>query len=358
MIKKNKWKLIVSSIVILLPVLAGLLVWNSLPAEMATHWSLSGSANGWSSRYATVFGLPLVLLAGHWIGILVTALDPRNKNQTAKAMGLIFWVFPFVSLFASAMIYANAFGMDFGRETIYAVGLGLMFVVIGNFLPKCRRNHTMGIKVKWALESDENWNATHRFGGKMWVIGGLIIMLCGFLPGTVIHYALFAAVVILAIIPAVYSYVYYRKQRKNGTADADAPMSASHWRIRTVITGVILLGCAFLLFSGNLKMQYDEASFTIVASYYGNLTVDYDRIEQIEYREENTAGSRTSGFGSLRLQMGNYRNAEYGDYKRYTYTLCKACVVLTVDGKTLVVNGPNANQTRMIYDELTARINK
>ena len=183
MLQRNKWKLIVSSILILLPIAAGLIMWDALPPEMATHWSLNGSANGWSSRNFTVFAMPLILLVGHWICVAVTAMDPKNKNQTRKAMELIFWIFPFTSLFAGTMVYANAFGMDLGRNTIYAVVLGFMFVVIGNLLPKCRRNHTMGIKVKWTLASDENWNATHRFGGKVWVIGGLILMLCGFLPG-------------------------------------------------------------------------------------------------------------------------------------------------------------------------------
>ena len=213
MIKRNKWKLIVSSIVILLPVVAGLIMWNSLPREMATHWSFNGSANGWSSRFFTVFAMPLFMLVGHWICIAVTALDPKNKNQTRKAMGLIFWIFPFVSLFASTMIYADAFGIDFGRNTIYTVVLGLMFVVIGNLLPKCKRNYTLGIRVKWALESDDNWNATHRFGGKVWFIGGLIVALCGFLPGAAIYYAAFTAIIILAILPVIYSYIYYRAHR-------------------------------------------------------------------------------------------------------------------------------------------------
>lgn len=357
MIRKNKWKLLISSIVILLPMIAGLLMWNALPQEIANHWSINGSVNGWSSKSFIVFGMPLFVLAAHWICITVTALDPRNKNQTRKAMELIFWICPCVSLFTGAMIYANAFGMDLGGNGLLTVVLGLMFIVIGNLLPKCKRNYTMGIKVKWALANDENWNATHRFGGKVWVVGGLLLLLCGFLPGTVIHYVTFAAVIILACIPTVYSYVYYRKQKKNGTAVADTPLNA-YKRIRTIVICIVLLGCGILLFTGNIKVQYDDTSFTIAATYYGDLTVDYASIEQIEYREQNTPGSRTGGFGSPRLQMGFYRNEEYGNYTRYTYTMCKACVVLTVDGKTLVVNGPDAEHTRTIYNELMGRLNQ
>ena len=354
MIRKNIWKLVVSSIVILLPAFVGALLWNSLPAEMATHWGFSGSANGWSGRGFAVFAMPLFLLAGHWICIAVTALDPKSKNQTRKAMGLIFWIFPFVSLLAGAMIYANAFGMDAGRDAILPVALGLMFLVIGNLLPKCKRNYTMGIKVKWALESDANWNATHRFGGKVWMIGGLLIMLCGCLPKTVIHYVSFAAIIILAVIPVIYSYAYHRKHGEAGTADAH-PLSSTYKRIRAIVLVVILLGCAVLLFTGEIRVRYDDASFTIDATYYRGLTVDYADIENIEYRDQNTAGARTGGFGSLRLQMGTYNNEEYGYYTRYTYTMCRACVVLTVDGKTLVVNGNGADATGKIYNELLTR---
>ena len=355
MIRKNKWKLLISSIVILLPILVGAILWDALPQEVAMHWGLNGAENGWSGKAVTVFAMPLLLLAGHWIAIAVTALDPRNKDQTRKAMGLLFWICPFISLFASAMVYANAFGMNYGRNAILTIVLGLMFVVIGNLLPKCKRNHTMGIKVKWALESDANWNATHRFGGKVWVIGGLLLVPCGFLPGEVVHYVSFAAIIILAIIPGVYSWLYYRRYGSGESETAGANMSA-YRRIRTIIVCVILLGCAILLFTGDIRVRYDDTSFTISATYYRDLTVDYAGIEQIEYREENTAGSRTGGFGSLRLQMGTYQNEEFGTYTRYTYTMCRACVVLRVDGKTLVLNGSSAEDTRMLYDALAAHM--
>ena len=355
MIRKNKWKLIVTSIVILLPIVAGLLMWNILPQEMATHWSFNGSANGWRGKAFAVFAMPLTMLTGHWICILVTALDPKNKNQTRKAMNLLFWIFPFISVVSSAIGYSNALGVNFGIDALYPIVLGLMFIVIGNLLPKCKQNHTFGIRVKWALESDENWNATHRFGGKVWVIGGLILMLCALLPKAVLHYAVFAIIIVLAIIPSIYSYKYYRKQLKSGAIVATTPLSTPYKRIRMIVLSVVILGCAILIFTGDVRMQYDDTSFTIVASYYGDLTVDYASIEAIEYRDQNTPGTRTGGFGSPRLQMGNYHNDEYGFYTRYTYTMCKACVVLTVDGRTLVINGTNADRTEMIYSELLNR---
>ena len=210
-IKKNKWKLLISSIVTLLPVIVGLIMWDSLPERMATHWGFNGVADGFSSRPFAVFALPLILLAVHWVCVIVTAADPKNKNQTQKAVSLVFWICPFVSLFSGAVIYAAAFGMNFSINILLPVVTGLIFVVIGNYLPKCKQNYTMGIKVAWTLENEENWNATHRFGGRVWVIGGAVLMLCAFLPQSVMYYVFFVLIMLLGIIPVIYSYVYYRR---------------------------------------------------------------------------------------------------------------------------------------------------
>ena len=83
MLKQNKRKLLISSAVILLPALVGLLLWNQLPARMATHWGLDGTTDGWSGRTFAVFGMPLMLLATHWLCILITAKDPKSQLSAA-----------------------------------------------------------------------------------------------------------------------------------------------------------------------------------------------------------------------------------------------------------------------------------
>lgn len=123
---------------------------------MAIHWNIEGTADNWSSKFFTVFASPLFIFITHWICVSVTIADPKNKNQTKKAIGLIFWICPFISLFASAIIYASAFGLDFNIDKIMMIVIGLMFVVTGNYLPKCKQNNTLGIKVKWTLENEEN----------------------------------------------------------------------------------------------------------------------------------------------------------------------------------------------------------
>lgn len=361
MIKKNKWKLLLSSIIILLPMIAGLLLWNHLPERMMTHWGIDGNANGWSSRLAAICLLPVFTLIVHWICIWVTAADPKNKNQNSKAFGLVIWVCPVVSLFASATMYAAALGLDFSMDIFLFASMGIMFVVIGNYLPKCKQNYTIGIKVPWALNDKENWNHTHRFAGKIWIAGGLILLASLFLPRNILPWLNPIVLLIVIIVPVCYSYLYYRKQKKEGTytkasEDPDEKTAYSRFTKRPLgFVLIVFLLAGFLMFTGNIKVRYEDTSFTLQASYWEDLTIDYDSIDSIEYRSQDTPGTRTSGFGSPRLLMGSFQNEEFNYYTRYSYTLCDSCVVLNVDGKTLVINGSNDKQTKAIYEELLQR---
>ena len=112
---------------------------------------------------------------------------------------------------------------------------------------------------------------------------------------------------------------------------------------------------AVTLFTGNLHYRFDSDSFTVEASYFDDLTVKYDAIDGIEYREGNVDGTRTYGVGSFRLLMGTFENEEFGTYTRYTYYRPEACVILSVNGKTLVLSGSSAESTRSLYDTLVKK---
>lgn len=211
MIKHNRWTLLASSILILLPIVFGLVFWNRLPEQMPTHWGIDGTVNGWSSRPFAVFGLPALLLLLHWVCVFFTAKDPKNKGQNGKVFTLVLWTTPIISLFTGGMMYAAALGKEVQPSGFTALLLGCIFLAVGNYLPKCRQNHTIGIKVKWTLENEENWNATHRFGGKIWVMGGLLLLACAFLPDPAIILATLSIIPMLVVLPFAYSYRYHKK---------------------------------------------------------------------------------------------------------------------------------------------------
>lgn len=213
MIKKNKWKLLRSSLVILLPILFGLIFWNKLPEQMVTHWGADGKANGWSNRNFAVFALPFFILAVHWFCILCTLKDPKNSDQSNKIFCILLWICPITSLVTSGMIYAAALGKALEATGVVYLLVGFLFTIIGNYLPKCKQNCTIGIRVKWTIENEENWNATHRFSGKVWTIGGVLMMVCAFLPEQISIYVFVALVIALSVISTGYSYCYYKRMQ-------------------------------------------------------------------------------------------------------------------------------------------------
>ena len=208
MTKKN-WKvLLITSVAILLPMLAGVILWNQLPEQIPSHWNAVGEVDGWSSKPFAVFGMPLILLAFQWICALGTGADPKKSNHPQKILHLVLWIIPVLSALLHVIVYAVALGNAVRVETVMPVFIGILFAIIGNYLPKCKQNYTIGIKIPWTLNSEENWNRTHRFAGRLWVVCGLAIMLTGFFGG---FWIFLPIVLLMVIVPFVYSYVLHRK---------------------------------------------------------------------------------------------------------------------------------------------------
>lgn len=208
MIKKNLKLLILTSILTLLPILAGVVLWNQLPEQMPTHWNAAGEVDGWSSKPFAVFGLPLILVAAQWLCVLATTTDPKRQNHSEKIYHLVFWIMPVLSIVLHAITYLTVLGVGVRIEMVMPIFMGLLFVIIGNYLPKCKQSYTIGIKIPWTLNNEENWNKTHRLAGWVWVIGGIAIMLTGFFGGFV---AFFVITLVMVLVPTIYSYLLHRK---------------------------------------------------------------------------------------------------------------------------------------------------
>lgn len=107
MLKKNKSRIIISSIIILLPMIFGLIMWDKLPDTMTTHWGADGNADGFSGKVFAVFGLPAITLILHFVCLLFTLFDKKQKEQNPKALGMIFWILPVVSLFTNGRMFGG-----------------------------------------------------------------------------------------------------------------------------------------------------------------------------------------------------------------------------------------------------------
>ena len=206
---KSKKTLIITSLICLLPMLVGALLYSRLPEQVATHFDLQGNPDGWSSRAFAVFGLPGILLAVNLLIPFALQADPKHKNMSGALVNIVIWTVPVVSLLCSGLTLGRALGYDLRIEMVLPVFMGVLFILIGNYLPKTKQSYTMGIKLPWTLASEENWNRTHRLAGFLWVIGGAFFIVMSFIGWSLIAFLIPLALMVLA--PTVYSYLLYRK---------------------------------------------------------------------------------------------------------------------------------------------------
>lgn len=364
MLKRNKGKLIASSIIILLPMLLGVFGDAFLPEHFAVHWGFGGKADGFGGT-EVFFILPPILLAIHWLCMIVTAVIDKNVDQDQKLMNVMFWLIPVLSLATNAMIITGALGYTKSAFAIVCLLLSAMFIVIGNYMPKTRRSLTTGIKIRWAYSSDENWRATHRFAGKVYVAVGFACLLCMPLPMKALPFVFIGVILAAVLLPVIYSYRFYQKELAEGKV-TEASLKNEYDKlvknnkasiiVTVIMISVVAIVVPILMFTGNIEATAGESALTVEASFIKDLTLNYEDIDAIEYRENGIDGERVMGYGSARLLLGTFRNTELGTYTRYTYTGKKPCVVMKVGERYVVVGTGDAATTKELYDRISAAI--
>lgn len=211
MLKKYLPKILISIIITLLPIVFGVIMWDKLPEQVATHFNAAGEADGYGSKAMAVFALPLVMAALNLVCVLITMLDPKRRNIDGKAFSLIIWLVPAISLFTEGVIFATALDYKLNISAVMTGFIGIVFIVMGNYLPKCGQNYTLGIRTPWTLNDPDTWKATHRFGGRLFVVTGFLVILSAFAKTI---WVMFVIMMTCLVVITVYSYLYYIKHHK------------------------------------------------------------------------------------------------------------------------------------------------
>ena len=182
--------------------------YGRLPEKVATHFNGYGVPDGYSSRAFAAFGLPAIFLGCLFLVVFAMRFDPKYKNLGNKVPRLIPWFLAVFFIVIQSVIIGFALNAAFNVTAAIHLMVGILFIVIGNYLPKTKQNYTVGIKLPWTLESTENWNRTHRIGGFVWVIGGALMIVLGLLGRMDLF---FAVLIVMVGVPFAYSFYLYRK---------------------------------------------------------------------------------------------------------------------------------------------------
>lgn len=201
--KKISKLTVITTLITLLPIALGIALYDRLPEVVATHWNIHNRPDGWSSRAMAVFGIPCIMAA---LNLVCGGATDRLQSEGVpkRVLALCRWIIPVLSLILVPVMLYSAMGVSFDMGRIV---LGIMFIIIGNYLPKCRRNGVVGIKIPWTLSSDENWDKTHRFAGFVWIVCGAAAIVGGWTKPVVAMVALVAMI----LLPVVYSGILKHK---------------------------------------------------------------------------------------------------------------------------------------------------
>jgi len=358
-LKEHKWRILISTALTLLPTLIGLALWNQLPDVIASHWGADGVADGFASKGMAVFGIPAILAVLNILCCMATAIDPKQAKQNIKAMGLVFWIMPVGSLVVGCTMYALAMGRAVDMFVVMPLLLGAMFVFMGNYMPKVTQNSTLGVKIPWTLCNEENWNKTHRFAGKVWVAGGVVLMLTALLPNKFMIPVLMVVILGLSVAPMAYSFRIYRQHRAQGIAYEMTPKTKKQKTtaiLSAVLLVAILVFVAGIMFTGDITYTFQEDSLRIEAHYVGGMEVSYDIIDSVELRVSFDVGIRAFGFSSPRLNMGTFENDEFKAYSIYSYNSCESMILLRSGDKVLAINAKTEAETQKLYETLLTKI--
>lgn len=192
-----------------------LLVYPSLPDIIPTHWGPDGQVDGTGPK-STLFLLWAIIAGANFLMLFAEKIDPKGENYAkfSKVFEIFRIAFTFFMMIILAVnIYFIFNPGTLNMNTVALPLVGLMFIVLGNYMPKVKHNYSFGIKVPWTLASETVWNKTHRMAGPVWVVGGMLVAVCGFLPGNIAAIAMTAVLVVMVVIPTVYSYLAFQKEK-------------------------------------------------------------------------------------------------------------------------------------------------
>ena len=198
-----------------LAVVVSIWAYPQLPPTLATHWNVGGTADGFSSRATAVLIMPLVIIGLTGLFNVLPKLDPRRANY-AKFIDTYWLIANAVILFiliGHGMIIATGLGYPVKVDRFMPIGIGLLFIVLGNYLTRVEPNWFIGIRTPWTLSSDTVWRKTHRTGGWLMVVGGFVLAASVFLPQGAFLPLLIAAILIVAVIPVAQSYVLWKREQ-------------------------------------------------------------------------------------------------------------------------------------------------
>ncbi|MED3852455.1 SdpI family protein [Priestia megaterium] len=200
--------------VTLLTLVAWLIALPHLPATMPIHWGANGEADGFATKINAMILTVGIMVLIYFIIAFVPRIDPRKENYKyfSKTYNIVLNAVLLLFFFVNMSTILQGLGYNVPMSYIAPIMAGLVFIIIGNYLQRVRSNYFMGIRTPWTLSNETVWKKTHRLSGKLFFIGGLLILISAFLPDGYKSVIMWGSIVLCVAIPYLYSYLAYKKE--------------------------------------------------------------------------------------------------------------------------------------------------
>ncbi|PLX20420.1 hypothetical protein C0584_05770 [Candidatus Parcubacteria bacterium] len=215
---KTNWKTEgISIIIIVSSLLLAIFFYNNFPDSVPTHWNMEGEADSWSSSELGAFLMPGIMVLLYFIFHILPLIDPKKKRyeefgKTYNIFRNIILMFMFLIYIATSLI---ALGYDVNINSVILTLIGVLFLIIGNYMSKIKMNWFFGIRTPWTLSSEKVWNKTHRLAGKLFFLSGFLFFTISYLPSPFNIGVFLFIVTSLSLGLMAYSYYIYNKENKN-----------------------------------------------------------------------------------------------------------------------------------------------
>jgi uncharacterized membrane protein len=225
---KPSWRVDLVQLVIIATMFAvGAISWPYVPERLPVHWNLQGEVDRYGGKLEGLFLLPLVTLGLYLLLLVLPLVDPgrRNYQNFKKAYNAIRIALVLFMTLIYGLSIASAFGYQFYSTSIVFAAMGLLFIVLGNFMGKIRPNWFVGVRTPWTLSSKLSWDKTHRLAGWLFVLMGLLFLVLAVAPTTWMLIVVFTVDGVCLLWMIVYSYLVYRSDPNRTSPAATSPGS-------------------------------------------------------------------------------------------------------------------------------------
>lgn len=197
-------------------VIAGVLFWDQLPEQMASHWNENDEVDGYMSKFWGVWMMPLITLGMFALFLVIPNIDPLKANiaQFRGVFNLFILLMTAFMLYVHGLTLAWSLGYQFRMSAAMLPFMGILFIFVGYMLRQAKRNWFIGIRTPWTLSSDTVWDKTHQLGSWLFIASGVFAFLGAFFGGTIAMYLTLIPTLGSALFVVVYSFVLYQREMK------------------------------------------------------------------------------------------------------------------------------------------------